>query len=233
MKSLLAGVCLLMMAAGALAQDTPEDITRKDLPKKATCLVCAANGEGHGEEKPAAGVRYKGKSYFFCNVKEAVTFKQDPEAFMPPVLPRMAPKTIGVKLDGESASISGFQGKVLLVDFWATWCAPCIASMPGLQKLHDKNAGRGFSVVGISIDEEGAKKVKPFLAKRKLTYPILLDADTRSPVWKAFGVHGVPAVFLVDRDGQIVKQWTGKVSHKDVETAVDELLDARASRKQP
>ena len=87
--SLAAGwLDLLLMGPGALAQDTPEDIAKKDLPKKATCVVCASNGEGHGEEKPAAGVRYKGKSYFFCNAREAVTFKQDPEAFMPPVLPR-------------------------------------------------------------------------------------------------------------------------------------------------
>ena len=105
--------------------------------------------------------------------------------------------------------------------------------MPALQKLHDKYSAKGFSVVGISIDEEGAKKVKPFLAKRKFTYPILLDLDTKSPVWKAFGVHGVPALFLIDRNGQIVRQWTGKVNHKEVEKSVAELVDGESGRKSP
>jgi peroxiredoxin len=230
MKSLIASIGLLIISMGAMAQGAPEDIAKNELPKKAACVVCAANGEGHGEEKPAAGVRYKGKSYFFCNVKEVATFKQDPEAFMPPILPRPAPKTLGVKLDGASAAASEFQGKVLLVDFWATWCAPCVAAMPDLQKLHDKNASKDFSVVGISIDEEGAKKVKPFLARRKFTYPMLLDTDAKAPVWKAFGVHGVPALFLINREGRIVNQWTGKVNHRDVEKAVAELVDAGRGR---
>jgi thiol-disulfide isomerase/thioredoxin len=229
----MTGICLLFFGIGASAQTTPEEIAKKDLPKKAVCFVCAANGEGHGEEKPVAGARYNGKTYYFCNTKEAVAFKQDPESYMPPVLPRPAPKSLGSTLDGAAAPLADFRGKTVLVDFWATWCAPCIASMPALQKLHDKYSGMGFSVVGVSIDEEGAKKVKPFLAKRKFTYPILLDLDTKSPVWKAFGVHGVPALFMVNRNGQIVRQWTGKVNHKDVEKAVAEQVEGESGRKTP
>ena len=233
MKSLFAGIGLLLIGLAAAAQSTPEEIAKKELPKKAVCVVCAANGEGHGEERPAAGMRYKGRAYFFCSAKEAVTFKQDPEAFMPPVLPRTAPRALGAKLDGAAVTLSDFEGKVTLVDFWATWCAPCVASMPDLQKLHDRYSDRGSSVVGVSIDEEGAKKVKPFLAKRKFSYPILLDADGKSPVWKAFGVHGVPALFLVNRNGQIVRQWTGKVNRKEVEKAVAEILEAEAAQDIP
>ena len=206
---------------------------KKDLPKKAVCVVCAANGEGHGEEKPVAGLRYRSKAYFFCSAKEAATFKQDPEAFMAPVLPRPAPKLLGVKLDGAAAPLTDFEGKVVLVDFWATWCAPCVATMPDLQKLHEKYSDGGFSMIGVSIDEGGANKVKPFLAKHKFTYPILLDLDAKSPAWKAFGVHGVPALFLVDRNGQIVRQWTGTVNRKDVEKAVADLVEAEPARKSP
>ena len=231
MKTLLAGVGLLIMSLGASAQNVPEEIAKKELPKQANCVVCSANGEAHGEEKPAAGLRYKGKTYFFCSVKEVATFKKDPEAFLPPVLPRPAPKSLGVKFDGSPALLSEFRGKALLVDFWAIWCAPCVASMPDLQKLYAQNVDKGFSVVGVSIDEEGAKKVKPFLAKRKFTYPMLLDADAKAPVWKAFGVHGVPALFLIDSTGHIVQQWTGKVNHKVVEQAVTELLEAEHARK--
>ncbi len=225
MKSLF--ICLGLLAIGlrTSAQDSPEEIAKKDLPKRAPCIVCSANGEAHGDEKPAAGLRYKGKTYFFCSVKEVATFKQDPEAFMPPVLPRPAPSTLGAKLEGGPAGLSDFRGQVLLIDFWATWCVPCVASMPDMQKLHDKYAGKGFSVVGVSIDEDGPRKVRPFLAKRKFTYPILLDTDKKAPAWKAFGVHAIPAIFLIDRDGRIVQQWTGKPDKKEIEKAVSVLLE--------
>lgn len=221
---------LLLLGIGAQAQDTPQDIDKKDLPKKAPCIVCAQNGEGHDEEKPAGGVRYKGKSYYFCNVAEVKRFKEDPEAFMPPVLPRSAPKTLGQKVEGGEVLLADYKGSVMLVDFWATWCAPCIKGMPDMQKLHEKYAARGFSVVGVSIDEEGAKKVKPFLAKRKFTYPILLDTDTKNAVWKAFGVHGIPVVFLIDKTGQIVQQWTGKINKSEIEKAVEALMEKKEAR---
>jgi peroxiredoxin/YHS domain-containing protein len=215
--------CLVAVtAAGAAArQDTPEEIARKELPKTAVCVVCEANGEGHKDEKPAAGVRYKGKSYFFCNAKEVAEFKKDPEAFMPPVLPRPATALKLRKLDGSGASLSDYKGKVVLVDWWATWCVPCVAAMPDVQKLHDKYAEKGFTAIGISIDEEGAKKVKPFIEKRKFSYPILLDDSGQ---WKIWGVRAIPAMFLVNKEGQIVKQWTGKLDKKEIEKAVTELL---------
>lgn len=224
MKKLFALLCLALLARGASAQNSPEDIAKKKLPAKALCVVCTANGEGHDEEKPAAGVMYKGKAYYFCNAKEVETFKKDPDAYLPPVLPRPAPETLGAKLDGGEVMLADFKGKAILVDFWATWCAPCVKSMPEMQKLHDKYASKGFSLVGVSIDEEGAKKVKPFLAKRKLAYPILLDSNKKEPVWKAFGVHGVPALFLIDQEGRIVRQWTGKIDRKEVEKAVEEVM---------
>src|SRR5256885_5491011 len=86
----LMGLLALVTGGARGYQGTPVEIATKDLPKAAVCLVCEANGEGHKEEKPAAGVRYKGKSFFFCNVKELAEFKKDPESFMPPVLPRPA-----------------------------------------------------------------------------------------------------------------------------------------------
>lgn len=207
--------------AFAAAQDKPA-VVKGNLPRKAVCLVCSQHGEGHGEEKPAGAVAYKGKTYYFCNKKEVEAFVKDPEAFVPPVLPRSAPAANLKTLTGGATTFSGMKGKVLLVDFWATWCKPCIAVMPDLQKLHDRYAGRGFAVVGVSIDEGGAKDVQPFLARRKqLTYPMLLD---QNGVWEKWGVRAIPAMFLVDRDGRIVRQWTGKVDKKEVERAVAALL---------
>jgi thiol-disulfide isomerase/thioredoxin len=211
---------LLLAAPESVAQDKPSPITGK-LPAKAPCVVCSANGEEHGEEKPAAGMMYKGKAYYFCNKKEVAQFAQDPESFLPPALPRPAPAASLKTLSGTPASLASMKGKVVLVDFWATWCKPCVETMPELQKLHDKYSSKGFSVVGVSIDEKGARDVEPFLAKRKFTYPMLLD---QAGNWQKWGVRAIPALFLLDKNGQIVRQWTGKADKKEVERAVAELV---------
>ena len=172
----LAGAAILLVAAtsSARAQDKPIPVTGK-LPAKAECVVCSAHGAAHGMEKPAAGMQYKGKTYYFCSKKEVAGFAKDPEGFMPPVLPRPAPAFALKSARGGTTTLSGLKGQVALIDFWATWCAPCVEAMPDLQKLHNRYAGKGFTVVGVSIDEDGMKSVGPFLAKRKFTYPILLD----------------------------------------------------------
>ena len=78
----------LLLTVALIAQDKPTDIPKAQLPKAAECVVCSAGGAGHEEEKPAAGVMYKGKPYYFCNAKEIAGFKKDPESFIPLPLPR-------------------------------------------------------------------------------------------------------------------------------------------------
>ncbi len=141
------------------AQNTPQDIPKKELPKAAVCVVCSTGGEGHGEEKAAAGVRYKGKAYYFCNAKEVAEFRKDPDAFVPAVLPRAASSLKATTLGGQSVSLEDYKGKVVLLDFWATWCAPCVKEMPALDKLYKKHAARGLTVLGVSIDEDPKKAV--------------------------------------------------------------------------
>lgn len=216
----LAGLLLSALPA-AFAQDKPTPVTGK-LPSKALCLVCLQQGESD-EEKPAGAVRYKNNTYYFCSKKEVTEFLKDPDALLPLPIPRAAPAFSLKSVSGATTRFSDLKGRALLVDFWATWCAPCIAAMPDLQKLHARYRDKGFAVIGVSIDEEGAKKVGPFLAKRRsITYPILLDTGD---VWQQWGVKAVPAMMLVDRNGQIVRQWTGKVDRKEVEKAVATLLE--------
>jgi thiol-disulfide isomerase/thioredoxin len=126
-------------------------------PKKAICPVCAVHeGEAEPEAVKATSV-YKGQTYGFCSVKCKTTFEEYPEAYLPPVLPRPVPAFTVQSLDGKEVPFASLAtGKPVLVDFWATWCAPCISAMPELQKLHRQHAAKGFSVVGISIDEEHA-----------------------------------------------------------------------------
>ncbi len=227
MKQGILALLLGLLPLRLMAQETPVDIPKKELPKTSACVICSANGERDETEKAVAGVRYKGKAYYFCDKSEVAKFKADPEAYMPPVLPRPAPEKWGVKLSGESVTLANFKGKVVLVDFWATWCVPCVKAMPDLQKLQEKYSEKGLGVVGISIDEKGAEKVKPFLSKKKFTYTMLLDKDTVHPTWKAFGVHGIPALFLLNKEGMIVQQWIGKVEMKEVKKAVEALLENR------
>lgn len=218
-----------LFAASAVlyAQETPVAVKDK-LPAKAECWVCSQQGEAHGQEKPAGAVAYKGKTYYFCSKKEMETFVKAPDTFLPAPVPRSAPAFSLPTPSGQAATLAQLSSgnKVLLVDFWATWCGPCIKAMPDVQKLHDKYSTSGkFSVVGVAIDEEGAAKVSPFLAKSKskYTYPMLIDNSADSPVWQQWGVKAVPSMVLV-KNGQIIRHWSGKVDLKQVEKAIAETV---------
>jgi peroxiredoxin/YHS domain-containing protein len=179
-------------------------------PPMAQCLVCKVkNGEAH--EEPVKATRtWQGQEYGFCSESCAKEYDADPAAYVPSAFPREAPAFSLKSLAGEPLSNESLKGKVVLVDFWATWCAPCRKSMPEFQALHKKYAERGFAVVGVSIDEgkDGPAKVKKFVSSKKISYPIGLDSE-QAPAWEAFKVKAVPAAFLLDRDGRIVAQWTG------------------------
>jgi len=105
-------------------------------------------------------------------------------------------------MQGQPWHLADLRGKVVLVNFWATWCPPCRKEMPDLQALYDKYKDQGFVVLAIS-DEEAAK-VNPFLAERKISYPVLLDPGRK--VTESFVVEGIPKSFVYDREGKLVAQ---------------------------
>ena len=105
-------------------------------------------------------------------------------------------------LQGKPWHLQELRGKVVLVNFWATWCPPCRKEMPDLQALYDKYKDQGFLVLSIS-DEESAK-VTPFIAEKKISYPVLLDPGRK--VNEAFIVEGIPKSFVFDREGKLVAQ---------------------------
>lgn len=230
-RSVLIGV-ILWGAIGALPFVTRPGFAAEDAAKPhadehaavgaeahARCSVCAVL-HGEAEDEPVHAQReYEGRTYGFCSEKCAKAFSDDPLAYLPPVLPRPAPGFALRTLTGESVSVTALRGKVVLVDFWATWCAPCRRSMPELQTLHERYGARGFSVLGVSIDERADAKVKKFVAAQKVRYPIAIDGGT-VPAWQAYRVKSVPAAFLLDASGQVVAQWTGRAP------AVDELVKA-------
>jgi len=105
-------------------------------------------------------------------------------------------------LQGHAWTLKKLRGKVVLVNFWATWCPPCRKEMPDLETLYARFAGRGFVVLAIS--DEDLDKVKPFIAERKITYPILLDPGRK--VNDLFQVEGIPKSFVYDRGGKLVAE---------------------------
>ena len=105
-------------------------------------------------------------------------------------------------LQGKSWTLSELRGKVVLVNFWATWCQPCRKEMPDLEALYNRFKGEGLIVLGIS--DEDAAKVRSFIAERQVTYPILLDPGRK--VNDLFQVEGIPKTFIYDREGKLVAQ---------------------------
>ncbi len=105
-------------------------------------------------------------------------------------------------LDGTKWSLRALAGKVVLVNFWATWCPPCRKELPDLQALYQRFGSRGFVILAIS--DEDAAKVKPFVAEQKLTYPVLLDPGRK--VNELFHVDGIPKSFVYDRGGKLVAE---------------------------
>jgi peroxiredoxin len=189
-------------------------------PKRAPCTVCAVR-EGAGAEAVKATTIYQGKEYYFCSEKCRDEFLKKPKAFTELQAPKPAPNFTLKSLSGETVNLADLKGKVVLVDFWATFCVPCVKAMPKLQKLHDEHAAQGFTMVGIATDEEGEKKVRPFMGKMKISYPILVDTAS---LWKAYDVETLPALFLIDRTGRIVKRFGGGTDHKTIEAEVEKLL---------
>ena len=145
---------------------------------------------------------------------------------MPPVLPRPAPSFVVETLEGADRALADLKGRVVLLDFWATWCEPCLETMPRLQKLHSANSGRDFEVCGVSIDEDKNRvvKIRKMADKLGISYPVVVDAKP-TPAWYRFTVKAIPAMYLVDREGQIVAQWTGKIDFEDVEKEVSQCLE--------
>jgi peroxiredoxin len=128
-------------------------------------------------------------------------------------------------LDSKKVSLSDFRGRVILVNFFATWCPPCRQEIPELIKIYQKNNKNGLVVIGISMDdEEFPYVIRNFAKKMKVPYPILIGNED---VAYHYRIMGIPATFLIDREGKIQQRFDGLVPQSLLEKNINELLFAK------
>ena len=148
-----------------------------------------------------------------------------------PSKPTDAPTVTLKDLNDKDVTLQQYKGEVVLVNFWATWCTPCKVEIPWMIEFQQKYSPRGFTILGVSMDEDGKKAIQPFLDKERfdvngqkeaMNYPILLGSDAIAE--KFGGVLGLPTSMLFTRDGKKVRTIVGLVNHDDISKAIESLL---------
>jgi thiol-disulfide isomerase/thioredoxin len=139
-----------------------------------------------------------------------------------------APAIEATALDGSKVSLKGLANKVVLVDFWATWCPPCLEDLPNIHRLVKEMEGKPFAVVAVSLDRPGkGDDLKKFVAKSKMTWPQIYDEKGwGSPIVKAYGVTALPGSVVIGADGKVVRLGLHGAHLKDV--VADELAKIEA-----
>ena len=118
----------------------------------------------------------------------------------------LAPDFTLLSIDGKTVTLSRLRGKVILLDFWATWCAPCRLAIPHLNDLHNAYRERGLEIIGVSLDKGSPERVRRFTVNMGIQYTIIMANDE---VVKNYGISPIPTTYLIDRDGHISNKWVG------------------------
>ena len=122
---------------------------------------------------------------------------------------------------GKAVQLHDYRGKIVLLDFWATWCHGCQEEIPWFAEFQRRYAGRDFAVVGVSLDDGGWKAVTPFVKSTSIPYEILLGNEKTA---KDYGILSMPDTFLIDREGRIAAGYAGVVDKDNVEKNIQSLL---------
>ncbi len=146
---------------------------------------------------------------------------------LPDLRGKAAPGFTLKTVDGKTVSLADYKGKAVLVNFWATWCGPCKLEMPWLIDLQKKYAAQGFTVLGVSEDDDSAKTVGDFAAKMGVNYPILMSSEAIS---KAYGgIDYLPVSYYIGRDGKVVAEVGGLISQTEIDANIQKILATKGA----
>jgi cytochrome c-type biogenesis protein len=163
----------------------------------------------------------------FINAEELLTLETPSPAVQPADAAESPQTAYGpydftlTSIDGERVRLADYQGKAVLVNFWATWCGPCVIETPALVRVYNKYKDRGFSVIGVALQSEEAN-IKEFVKKYRVTYAIA--SDTTSEVGLRYQVFALPSSFLFTADGKVKKAFTGYVEEEALERELQAVL---------
>lgn len=129
---------------------------------------------------------------------------------------------------GQSTKLSSYKGKVVLLNFWATWCGPCKVEIPWFVDFEQRYRDKGFAVLGVAMDDEGWPIVKPYAEKTKINYRLVIGSDQTADIFG--GVESLPTSFIIDKEGRIAKVHVGLVSKSDYENEIKDLLGLPAGK---
>ncbi len=135
---------------------------------------------------------------------------------------RVAPDWHLTSLDGKAIKLSDFKGKVVVLNFWATWCPPCRREVPDFVALQKQYADKGLVIIGVSLDEGGAAVVKPFVKKMGINYPVVMGDQKTIAAYG--GVQVVPTTFIIDKTGKVAAQHEGGADRATFEAEIKPLL---------
>ena len=124
--------------------------------------------------------------------------------------------------NGTSVSLADYKGKVVLLNFWATWCGPCQLEIPWFEQFEQQYRSQGFAVLGVSMDDDGWSAIKPFIAAHKVNYRIVLGNDSVSDLYG--GVDSLPTTFIIDREGRLAFTHVGLAGKNDYLSEIQHLL---------
>ncbi|MCK5305628.1 MAG: TlpA family protein disulfide reductase [Candidatus Omnitrophica bacterium] len=124
-------------------------------------------------------------------------------------------------------SLKSLRGQVVLLEFWATWCPPCIKAMPHLEKLHNKYKNKGLVIISISAEKESA--IKKFVKSKKLTFPVAIDSGRKTN--SSYGIKSIPTAYLIDAAGKVI--WQGHTMNLKNETIKKALKEVKIKKKNP
>ncbi len=137
---------------------------------------------------------------------------------------KLAPDFVLKDASGRPVRLSELRGQVVLLNFWATWCAPCGVEIPWFVEFQKSYQDRGFGVLGVSLDEDGWDAIKPYIGQRKVNYRVVAGNDT---VAQLYGAESLPMTFVIDRSGRIASAHVGLCSKNEYESVIQTVLAER------